>query len=34
MVPISKCVPEDDGYHLNGAFAVAPERAMRLSIEQ
>jgi hypothetical protein len=29
MVPISKCVPEDDGYHVPGALVVAPERAMQ-----
>jgi hypothetical protein len=25
LVPISKCVPEDDGYHVKGALVVAPE---------
>ncbi len=30
MVPISKCVPEDDGYHLNGALVVAPEGDKRM----
>ncbi len=29
MVPISKCVPEDDVYHVPGALVVAPERAMQ-----
>jgi len=29
LVPISKCVPEDDGYHMAGALVVAPERAMQ-----
>ncbi len=29
MVLISKCVPEDDGYHVPGALVVAPERAMQ-----
>jgi hypothetical protein len=34
MVPISKCVPGDSGYHVNGALVVAPERAQQLSVEQ
>jgi hypothetical protein len=34
MVPISKCVPEDDGYHVAGAQVVAPERAMQHAITQ
>jgi hypothetical protein len=34
MVPISKCVPEDDGYHVAGALVVAPERAMQYAITQ
>jgi hypothetical protein len=34
LVPISKCVEEDDGYHVNGALVVAPERSIQFSIEQ
>ncbi len=34
MVPISKCVPEDDGYHVPGALVVAPERAMQYATPQ
>jgi hypothetical protein len=34
LVPISKCVPEDDGYHVAGALVVAPERAMQYAIAQ
>jgi hypothetical protein len=34
MVPISKCVPEDDGYHVPGALVVAPERAMQYATTQ
>jgi hypothetical protein len=34
MVPISKCVPEDDGYHVPGALVVAPERAMQYATSQ
>jgi hypothetical protein len=34
MVPISKCVPGDKGYHVNGALVVAPERALQLSVDQ
>jgi hypothetical protein len=34
MVPISKCVPEDDGYHVPGALVVAPERAMKYATSQ
>jgi hypothetical protein len=34
MVPISKCVPEDDGYHVPGALIVAPERAMQYATSQ
>jgi hypothetical protein len=33
LVPISKCVPEDDGYHVNGALVVAPECALQLTID-
>ncbi len=25
LIPISKCVPEDDGCHVAGALVVAPE---------
>jgi hypothetical protein len=34
MVPISKCVPEDDGYHVLGTLVVAPERAMQYATAQ
>jgi hypothetical protein len=34
MVPISKCVPEDDGYHVPGALVVSPERAMQYATSQ
>ncbi len=34
MVPISKCVTDDSGYHVNGALVVAPERALQNSVEQ
>jgi hypothetical protein len=34
LVPISKCVKEDDGYHVNGALVVAPERSIQFSVEQ
>ncbi len=34
LVPISKCVEEDDGYHVNGALVVAPERSIQFSVEQ
>jgi hypothetical protein len=34
MVPISKCVPGAQGYHVNGALEVAPERALQTSVEQ
>jgi hypothetical protein len=34
LVPISKCVEEDDGYHMKGALVVAPERFIQLSVEQ
>jgi hypothetical protein len=30
LLPISKCVPEDDGYHVNGALVVALECALDL----
>jgi hypothetical protein len=33
LVPISKCVPEDDGYHVNGALVVAPECALQLTLD-
>jgi hypothetical protein len=32
-VPISKCVPEDDRYHVNGALVVAPECALQLTLD-
>ncbi len=34
MVPMSKCVPGDTGYHVNRALVVAPERALQHSVEQ
>jgi hypothetical protein len=34
MVPISKCVEGDDGYHVKGALVVAPERAVQYTIDQ
>ncbi len=34
LVPIIKCVPEDDGYLMAGALVVAPERAMQYAIAQ
>jgi hypothetical protein len=34
LILISKCVPEDDGYHVAGALVVAPERAMQYAIAQ
>jgi hypothetical protein len=34
LVPISKCVEEDDGYHVNGALVVAPDRSIQFSIDQ
>jgi hypothetical protein len=34
MVPISKCVTDDSGYHVNGALVVAHERALQNSVEQ
>jgi hypothetical protein len=34
MVPISKCVEGDDGYHVNGALVVAPDRALQFAVDQ
>jgi hypothetical protein len=34
LVPISKCVEEDDGYHVKGALVVAPERSIQFSVDQ
>jgi hypothetical protein len=34
LLPISKCVEEDDGYHVNGALVVAPERSIQFSVDQ
>ncbi len=34
MVPISKCVQGDIGYHVNGPLVEAPERALQHSVEQ
>ncbi len=33
LLPISKCVPEDDDYHVNGALVVAPECAMQVTLD-
>jgi hypothetical protein len=33
LVPISKWVPEDDGYHVKGALVVAPECALQLTLD-
>ncbi len=33
LAPISKCVPEDDGYHVNGALVVAPECALQITLD-
>jgi hypothetical protein len=33
LAPISKCVPEDDGYHVSGALVVAPECALQLTLD-
>jgi hypothetical protein len=34
MVPISKCVEGDHGYHVKGALVVAPERSMQFATDQ
>jgi hypothetical protein len=34
MVPISRCVPGDSTFHINGALVVAPERALQHSVDQ
>jgi hypothetical protein len=34
MSAISRCVEEDDGFHVQGALVVAPEKAMRYPLEQ
>ncbi len=34
MNPISKCVEEDDGYHVKGALVVASDRSLRPALEQ
>jgi hypothetical protein len=33
LAPISKCVPEDDGYHIKGDLVVAPECALHYTVE-
>jgi hypothetical protein len=33
LIPISKCVPEDDGYHVKGDLVVAPECALHHTVE-
>ncbi len=34
MNAISRCVEEDDGFHVKGALVVAPEKAMKNFLEQ
>ncbi len=34
MVPISRCVPGDSIFHVNGALVVAPERALQHAVDQ
>jgi hypothetical protein len=34
IVPISRCVPGDSTFHVNGALVVAPERALQHSVDQ
>jgi hypothetical protein len=34
MNAISRCVEEDDGFHVKGALVVAPEKAMKYFLEQ
>jgi hypothetical protein len=34
LIPISKCVPEEDGYHVAGALVMSPEGAMQYAIAQ
>jgi hypothetical protein len=33
LAPISKCVLEDNGYHVKGALVVAPECALQHTLE-
>jgi hypothetical protein len=33
LTPISKCIPEDDGYHVKGDLVVAPECALHHTVE-
>jgi hypothetical protein len=33
LLPISKCVPEDNGYHVKGALVVAPECALQHTLD-
>jgi hypothetical protein len=33
LMPISKCVPEDDGYHVKGDLVVAPVCALHHTLE-
>ena len=33
LLPITKCVPEDDGFHVNGSLVVAPECAMQATLD-
>jgi hypothetical protein len=34
MIQISKCVEGDDGYHVQGALIVAPDKALKFTMEQ
>ncbi len=34
MSAISRCVEEDDGFHVQGALVVAPEKAMKYPLDQ
>jgi hypothetical protein len=34
MNAISRCVEEDDGFHVKGALVVAPEKAMKYFLDQ
>ncbi len=33
MTQISKCVEGDDGYHVQGALIVAPDKALKFTLE-
>ncbi len=34
MNAISRCMEEDDGFHVKGALVVAPEKALKYFLEQ